>query len=304
MIFFRVLYVTFLIGWIGFLLGEGARAEGQESWGTLGYTQNPPAVEVVPAEEPKQVTSLATTQSSAEVPEPDYHRSATASPTEISTVQNTFGVETEENVPVKLYAAPFAGISSAFGNNTTNITPSYAAGVNAGFLLSSSFMIELGYMYDEQNASGPTNAAALGTSSAASDLFKLKQNAFDAGAKLFFLGRESRIRPFFGAGGSYVRSTLNYNSNYLGSAASNSLFTNDFNVNQMNAYGEIGAEVAITKSIVVTALFKVRGVLTSNTSGQDATTAQQDYTSDRVIVGNSLSQSATYTAALGVGIYF
>ena len=303
MALFRLLYVSFLIGSIGLLLKEAAHAE---DWGNLGYSHPTQTVEPMPDpvdDAPPAKEVVTTTASSAEspafdpqpaVPAPDYHRSAT----DISTVQNTYGVETQENAPVKFYAAPFAGMTSAFGNTTTNVTPGYAAGLGAGFLLSSSFMIDASFTHGEQNMSGPLNQTTSGV--VPSNVFNLKQNGFDAGARLFFLGRESRIRPFFGAGGAYVRSTLNYNSAFQ-TGTPQALA--DFNLTQVNAYGELGAEVAITKSIVATAMFKVNGVMSSTTSAQDATTAA-NYTSDKVTVGNSLSQSATYTIGAGLGIYF
>ena len=311
MAFLRVLYVTVLIGSLSLLLKQGARAE---DWGNLGYTKDPaPEVESIPEVAPpventsrvksedmvKMTASSASTTSEPElspaVPSPDYHRSAA----DISTVKNSSGVDTEENLPVRFYAAPFAGITSAFGNSTTNVTPSYAAGVNAGFLLSSSFMIEASFTHGEQNTSGPVAQSAIGI--VPSNVFNLKQNGFDVGGRMFFLGRESRFRPFFGGGGGYTRSTLNYNSAYI--TANNPQYLNDFTLSQVNGYGEVGAEFAITKSFVATAMFKVNAVVSSSTSAQDPAGAQ-NYTNDRVTVGNSLSQSASYMVGAGVGIYF
>jgi hypothetical protein len=290
-----------------------------EEWGDTSYV-NPPANEAEVEEIPSSMASdepVAVSESSlASANEDSYREEAKAAkaPTtaekpssfdNISTVRNTYGVNTEEKASLKVYLAPFAGMSSLTGNTTADATPRYAAGANVGLLISSNMMLDASYTYSEQNLSNPryntTSGILLGTGVA--NVFGLKQNAFDAGVKLFFLGRESRFRPFFGGGMGYTKSYLNYTANYQQALGNQAQYLNDFVTNQITGFGEIGAEFAFTRSIVATAMFKLNGVFSSNTSASDASTTQ-NYDASKLEVGNSLSRTASYTVGAGVGIYF
>lgn len=224
-----------------------------------------------------------------------------SSVTNISTVRNTYGVETEEKPGLKLYVSPFAGISSVMGNTTADATPQYAAGASIGLLISRSMMLEASYTYAEQNLSNPryntTSGIMMGTG--VPNVFSLKTNAFDAGVKLFFLGRESRFRPYFGGGMGYTKSYLNYTSSYQQVLGYQSQYVNDYVTNQVTGFGQLGAEFAITKAIVVNAAFKLAGIFSS-----DTTAATTNLDASKLEVGNSLSRTASYTVAAGVGIYF
>jgi|GEM_PF-2536680 len=224
----------------------------------------------------------------------------------ISTVQNTYGVETEEKTPVKLYVSPFGGMTSLFGNTTADASAKYAAGIDAGLLISSNMLLEVGYTYSEQNLSNPrdntTSSVLMGAGM--SNVYVLKQNNFDAGVKLFFLGRESRFRPFFGGGFGYARSYLNYNPQYQSTLGYQSQYMSDFITNQVTGFGQVGAEFAFTRSVVLTAMFKLDGILSSSTSAPEGSVASQGSDSGRMTVGNSLSRTASYTIGAGLGVYF
>jgi len=223
----------------------------------------------------------------------------------ISSVQNTYGVETEEKTPLKLYVSPFGGMTSLFGNTTADASAKYAVGADVGLLVSSNMLVEVAYTYSEQNLSNPryntTSGILMGTG--VSDVFTMKQNSIDAGVKLFFLGRESRFRPFFGGGFGYARSYLNYSSQYQQTLGYQPQYMSDFITNQVTGFGQIGAEFAFTRSVVLTAMFKLDGILSSSTSASDSMSAQT-YDPSKLEVGNSLSRTASYTIGAGLGVYF
>jgi len=217
----------------------------------------------------------------------------------ISTKENTFGVETVEKTGVRFYLAPVAGIASVMGNATVDVLPQYAIGGRAGLLVSDSILVEGGYTYTLMNTSAPLNGMLSG--SIPNNTLALKQNSMDAGVKLFFLGRDSRFRPFVGAGFGYTTSTLDYAQAYTGGASSQ--YSTDFKINQFQGAGQLGAEFAFTRSIVATAAFKLSGVITSSDSMSDANAATT-YDVSRQIAGDSLSHSATYIGTIGLGVYF
>ena len=217
----------------------------------------------------------------------------------ISTKENTFGVETVEKTGVRLYLSPVAGIASVMGNATVDVAPQYAFGARAGLLVSDSILVEGGYTYSLMNTSAPLSGMLSGT--VPNNVLALKQNAMDAGVKLFFLGRDSRFRPFVGAGLGYTTSALSYAQTYTGGASSQ--YSTDFMIHQFQGAGQLGAEFAFTRNIVATAAFKLSGVITSSDSMSDANAATT-YDVSRQIAGDSLSHSATYIGTIGLGVYF
>jgi outer membrane protein W len=308
-------------------------ATGESEWGDLGYS-NPssstPEVEEIPmaladAPAPEAKTrvendndEIATTISSAELLEaepaaakveeveikPAPAASKRRNITDISTVQNTYGVETEERQSISIYAAPFAGMTSVIGNDTADSAPQYTVGGSVGLLISNNMLVEASYARAETNFSNPRVNSTQGVFLMGNtNVFTLKQDIISGGARLFVLGRESRIRPFLGGGISYARGSLNYTTAYAAAVGNQSQFTNDLTLSQYQGFGEIGAEVAITRNIVASASFQLSGVLSSSTSGSDAATAN-NYDPSRLDVGNSVSRTASYMIAGGVGIYF
>jgi hypothetical protein len=299
---------------------KSARAETTESdWGDLGYSHPEKAKpEVVPmslADAPAPVDNgkaqdndeIATTISSAELMQAEPRAAKVEeenirpperghSATDISSVQNTYGVETEERRATQFYASPFAGASSLVGNGTVDSSPSYVAGGTVGALFGQKFMVNVSFTHAETNYSNPlTNSTGI---LLGSNAFLMKQNLIGAGGKFFILGRESRIRPFVGAGMSYSRGTLDYSSGYS-ALLTGAQYTNDLAINQYSGYGEIGTEVAITKQLVANISFQMSDVLSSSVGD-----GSSNYDATRVNVGNSVSQSASYVVSAGVGIYF
>jgi hypothetical protein len=217
--------------------------------------------------------------------------------TRISTSKNTFGVETIENPGVKFYFSPTAGLISLLGNSTINVAPQYSLGGRVGVLISGNLMFEGGYTFSSINTSAPITSS-LGYQP--DNVFELRQSNIDAGVKLFFLGRESRLRPFVGASFGLARSRFGYTSIYK-------IFSPtapDFQIQQFLGMGQLGAEFAITKSFVISAAFGVNGVLTSSTQTSLNELTASGLEANRLQAGNSLSRSATYQGSIGVGLYF
>ncbi len=314
------------------LLSAKSKADSNEDWGDLGYSHSAPVVEEVPmsmdsAEANPRADATATgpkVKETFDVSEPEPEATAKAGEstavvqsedisetkvkkkgiTDISTVQNTYGVMTEEKTPITLFVSPYAGISSVFGNDTADSNPQYAYGAAVGLLVSSNMRVDVSYTYAEENFSNPRVNSTQGVFvSSDANVFTMKQSSLGAGVKLYVLGRESRFRPFLGGGGGYTRGTLNYTAAYLQALGYQSQYTSDFTLNQVNGFGEIGTEFAFTKNVVASASFKLSGVLSSNSSGSDQATAQ-NYDPSKLDVGNSLSRTASYMVSAGLGFYF
>ena len=271
-----------------------------ETW-DLGYANPSPEVEEIPdtiSGETKADISEVSDSSQNQDQEKPVAVSSKPSFTNISTAKNTFGVETVEKTSLKLFIAPVAGFTSIMGNATVDVVPQYAFGGRLGLLVSDNVMMEGGYTYAVMNTSPPIN---LIMGSQPSDVFALKQSVIDAGAKIFFLGRESRFRPFIGGGLAYANSNLNYTPSY-------SVFfpnlTDDYKIKQVQGSGQVGAEIAVTRGVVATAAFKLNGVLSTSVQSISNASTATGLEASKVQAGDSLSHSASYTGTVGVGMYF
>jgi hypothetical protein len=288
-----------------FLVSNRVQAEIWE----LGYTK--PVVEEIiendtAASDPIESVNIeksAADTNTAEVSESDLPQSTvTEKPvrqfTRIATAKNTFGVETIEQQKSSIYLSPYFGFSSVLGNSTVTINPQYSYGARAGYLLLDHLMIEGGYARNWMTVSAPV-VPTLGYQP--SDVFDYRQRTFDLGAKFFFLGRESRLRPFLYGGFAMTNATLSYSSNY-GVLANNQ---GDFEINQFQGAGQLGLEFAFTRRIVATATFQLNGVLSHRaTAPASASALVNTLESSRITAGNSLSHSAIYQGAIGLGVYF
>ena len=292
--------------WLGFSLSilvaisflpAHARAEKDEA-----ITLNEAPLPKMPEDEQLVTSSSVTTHSSsAESATMDTH--SYGHDTDISTVQNTYGVMTEERQGLALYAAPFVGMNSVFGNDSADFSPKYAAGGTLGLVLSSNMMIIGSFTYSDQSVSHPTIDSASTVALDRSNLMDFKQSTLEGGLRFYILGRESRVRPFISGGAGWTHGSLQYSSYNLQTlSAILPTYGNELTMNQLDAIGEVGAEVAITRQIVLSASFKMDGVLASSTSADGQNSS--NYDPSKVSVGNSLSRSGSYQIAAGLGIYF
>lgn len=271
-----------------------------QSW-DLGYTSNSPVVEEIPdsIDGDSKADIIEVSDSDwEETAEADQEKPPVVSApvSRISTSKNTFGVQTVEKAGPKIFLSPVVGLTSILGNETVNVTPQYSYGGRAGLLISDNMMVEGGFTHSVINTSTPINLIA---GLPPSDVFALKQNVADAGIKFFFLGRESRFRPFIGGGLAYATSTLNLTPAY---AFMN--LTEDYRIKQLQGMGQLGAEIAITRAIVATASFKLSGILSSSTQSISNENLATGLEANKVQAGNSLSRSASYAGTVGLGVYF
>ncbi len=307
----RVKFLCFFMGsLIAFgMLGLTARAEKSPSdWGDLGYSKGvEPEVEAIPeeeisataAEEADPLTKLSDPPpTGVEVETPQ--RSSSSASSSISTIKNTYGVLTEENHPIRVFGAPILGFGSVVGMDAAEVSPRYALGASVGLLISSHILIEASYVHLIQDFINPRTLAM--NPIPGFPVFTLKQDVIDAGAKLFILGRESRFRPFVGGGVSWTRGVLNYSQENLAMLSGQAMFMDDFTLSQFGGFGELGAEIAITKDLVANLGFKLSGVLTSSTTNDKGLNYSID--PSKSDVGNSVSRSLSYLLGAGVGIYF
>ena len=293
-LFFSLLWVV--SSGLAFAEDDAVRSNGSD-WGDLGYShaKSVDALPVEPVHAPSAYSEPAPAPATAPLAGSTVEQAPSAA-SNISTLQNTYGVMTEENKPAQLYVSPFGGVTSFIGNSLVNSTPGPSFGASLGVLISSQLMIQATYVYSQQSLSNPVNGSVL---IPATGVFDHKENEFDLGARLFFLGREARFRPFFGAGMGYARSTINYSNEALAGFGASV----DYISNNMTGFGEVGAEFAFTRSIVANAMFKFDGVISTNNSGDDPI-ASQGMDSNKLAVGNSLSRTSAYSVGAGLGIYF
>ena len=316
--------------WVGFFIGSlvaliliGVKGQAAESngsdWGDLGYAQAiNPEVESIPSvdEELAQRESLELSQAGVETTESGSEIQSEPIPlktikrdsesrrdfTKISTVKNTYGVLTEEQAPIRFFVSPQAGFGSVLGTDAASVLPRYALGGSIGFLISENIRLEGSFVVQEQEFSNlRLNALGGVLPFGFSPSLTLRQNVWSGGAKLFVLGRESRFRPFVGGGMHWSRGALNYSPMNLQILSGQPQFASDFILNQFGGFGEIGAEIAITRAFVAQLNFKLAGVITNTSNDKNLNAGIDPGKSD---VGNSVSRSASYLLGAGVGIYF
>ncbi len=131
-------------------------------------------------------------------------------------------------------------------NSGYDIRPYFTGGLGMGFGASDNVVVELGYAYSEFgiNVAGSNpivnylNSGNLlgyggiypGNGTGFSNQFSfetqvMKQHLFDAGLKIYLIGKDSKVRPFIGAGLAYSRGSINYNQRILN------------NLNQVQGFG-------------------------------------------------------------------
>jgi hypothetical protein len=125
--------------------------------------------------------------------------------------------------------------------------------------------------------------------------YTLSQNTIDADLKLYFLGPDSKIRPYIVGGGGYEIGSLGYPSQ-LTSLYGSQLNNQSYSSNAFLGDLGVGLDVRVNKSISVGAQFKYFDVLSSNTGGNNFYYVNPQ----QMLTGTSLSQSNYYTMQGGV----
>ncbi|MCM2278365.1 MAG: hypothetical protein NDJ89_09845 [Oligoflexia bacterium] len=191
--------------------------------------------------------------------------------TSLVNVQGAVGMEVDEEENTDISIQPRAGFSEMSGNVGYEVRPRISGGIGLGVATSDNVSFELGYTYTEYGvalaSSNPYVQWAQGynyTSTLESQA--MKQNIFEAGMKLHFLGARARLRPFIGGGGAYSLSFINYDQSAL--TKLNQMpgaqgMTSDYELSSYLGYISTGVDLRVNKSISVGIVMKYYNVLSS-----------------------------------------
>ena len=206
---------------------------------------------------------------------------------EEGSVRNSFGVQTEELSPIRIFVAPRIGYHSTFGLADVEISPEVSIGGEFGVLLSG--QIFLGVFYSSSSQNMFISGLRPGSE------FQWTLKTAGVGTRFFLLSQASWAHPYFGGG-------LSWSQGRFGPLApefqTGHIVDSDIQFSQFGGFGEVGVELNLTRSVVGTFQFKLAGVISSSTGEGDV---QDQEIRDR---GNSVSRSASYLLGVGVGIYF
>lgn len=319
----------FILSWMACAsLTASAQDFADEGWGDLGYSKPQAIVEPMPSAEiaaPEGEILLAAAEDDIPLalePVNPVERTAIGSPvpktasvanrrtgrvSNVSTLQNTHGVLTVEQKPAQFYLSPFGGMSDVVGNSTVTSTPRFAVGIQGGVLLSSSFLLSASYTYSDQALSLPREGSPFaGFFVNSTEAFNYRTNHVELGGRLYILGRESRVRPFFGGGFGWGKHFLNYAAANLQAVGYQPGFVQDMVLNQWNGFGELGTEVAITRALAIQLAFKFRGVLgvTTSVNSPEGSVATESADVTKQRVSDSISRNAAYTLGAGLSVVF
>ncbi len=198
-----------------------------------------------------------------------------SSTAQITTTPPSNGME-----PNTLKFSPRLGMAGTLGSNAANINSRYAAGLGAEVGVSDSVGVEMGYTYGEYGAKSSTPSPIVQQyqffqgGSQLNEPLTAKQNIFDAGVKLYFLGSESRIRPFVGGGAAYSRTFVNYDQviiDRMGKSGMGNL-SDDYQLDAFMGQISTGLDLRISKNVSIGAVAKFYNTLSSR-SNQPNTTA-------------------------------
>lgn len=229
--------------------------------------------------------------------------SSTSAKDDLYRVENTYGVETLETERMQFYVSPFANTHSLVGNETFSSSSNINFGIRAGLLLSEQFSLTLGYTKNNQGLSLPQggNSFYLGNINP-NEVMSLKQNLFDAQAKLFWFGRAKRFRPYLSAGLGYQVGQIGYSDNAKLLLNQTAFYLNPYRLKQAVGMGGVGIETALSKAFVLDLGVSLQGVMSywGEGNGDDLVNVHD---LNKLIAASSLSRTASYTAYFGLGVY-
>lgn len=321
----------------GQLLGDGSAAQAQpgqygeqsvapipglaqprSQWVVSPVTEHPGEAGAQPSADLVAPIPTAVQAQQYSAPKGPYTPAAQAQMDQVGTSQASVSVTNgEESGKAGFYIEPRAGVSSMSVNNGFDVKGHYAVGVSGGVNVSDNIAFEVGYTYSEYGVgfgNSITNLYAPGTRF---DQYTLKQNVIDASLKLYFLGQDSKLRPFVAGGFGYSMSYLNYPSNVVSVYQNTPGFSQDYSSNAYLGSLAAGLDVRVSKSVSIGAQFKYYTVLSVTESNQvyyGAYTgaaggalsgnafAAQDPAKQQT--GASLAQSSFYTMTAGISFAF
>ncbi len=301
------------------LVSLQSKAEG---WGDLGYgdeSESDTAVSVEPISD-----ELAKTEGAPETltewidpaealpAKPVSNRSeasfssptsrATAKSSNLNTVQNTYGVLTVADPGVQFFAAPFVGVATVAGLDSIDVTPKMTTGMGIGFQLSGQVLLQASFKSFSVGTSQPLLNTGFSSSSTTTTVYDYSGQTGSLGARLFFLGREKRLRPFFGGGMAYTSSQLKYDSSVNLFSYGPSIGAT-YQIKQWSGFGELGTEIGLNKNWVVLVSGRLDGVL-SQTSSADDTANLSQFDLNQQEVGRQLTRATALSMTVGLGLYF
>jgi hypothetical protein len=227
---------------------------------------------------------------------------------ELYSSEQTHGVETIEVDSFQVYVSPSMGTAVMSGNGSIEASVRPAMQLRAGVLLTDQILLTVGVV---KRSTGLYNPVTLGTGNApgaldffSGTLFSYDQTAADLGVNFFMLGREKRFRPFIGGSMGYRWNTLNYTSEALATLGGNSGFdySRPYTIRQVFGSANIGAELAISRNVVVTTQFNVEGVF--GAKGSDNNSGPSLYDPTKARIADSVAKIMAYSMTLGMGLYF
>ncbi len=210
---------------------------------------------------------------------------------------------------------PRAGLVNFASGVRYDIRPRFSLGLGLGVAASEHISFDAGYTFSEvgiaQPLSNPYVYAYQAWSSAQGNFnyenVALRQNIFDAGLKLNFLGIDAKVRPYIGGGGAYSQSFVNYDQRIVNLLTQSGLATalaRDYEIQSFLGYLSAGLDVKVAKNIYVGAFGKYYQVLSAREFGVAPYWGWANLDLDKQSVGASLSRASFYTIQGAVSFVF
>ncbi len=301
----------------------------------IGAAQNPVLQEQVIGEplvgDGNQDALLMQQSSTTVVPAP-------ATQTQLYTDGTQASILDKEDDDLQLALEPRGGVSGVTGT-TLVVNPRYTVGLGLGVDASENLSVHAGYNYSEYGvalASSDPFISSLqyyqaGFNPSAFETIAMKQNVFELALRIHLLGKHSKFRPFFGGGGAYARSFINFDDNVLNSLSG--FYKNyygaqnfqqqlgaDYELSQYLGFLSAGFDVKLSKSIAIGMVGSFYKVLSAKENSQIAPYSflnynywQQNYypaygngagTYDKSFVGSSLAKTSFYSILANLSFYF
>jgi outer membrane protein W len=219
---------------------------------------------------------------------------------------------------------PRIGVSSMNNAQGAQISARHSLGVGIGVGVSENLTFEAGYSYSEYGVAGLEDATTsyyrslTANSDPNLETRAIKQNVFDLGLKLHFLGSDSKLRPYVLGGAAYGRSFVNYDNRVTDRLGPNNGLADDTEVSSYLGYLGTGFDVRLTKSVSIGAQLKYYTVLSARETqsvnsnagfggGYGATVTPGAYNGGNFLnslVGDSIAHSSFYNVTAGVSFEF
>lgn len=232
------------------------------------------------------------------------------------------------------------GVAGMSSNSAYEVTPQFSTGIGVGFGVTDNLTVEGGYTYNRYGVTAAStnpyvtyvqNVKAYQGYDLTFNTVREIQHVGDAGLRVYFLGPNSKFRPYISGGGGYSKNFVNYDEAILAALREQGLqnMGRDAASSSFLSYLSTGADLKLSKSISLSVLFKYYNVLSARDDrtindaalagyynqnlynpyggyygygGYNAAYVQPD--SDKKIVGGSLARQNFYSMMAGVTFTF